>query len=587
MAACPPPRSWRTSSLDDLSSELLALTFEKLRELERASLVNVRLVSRRFDAIALPIQYRTIHLNDRILSSDGGCSPQALEHLYANTRHVVAGSNLNPDRIRTILGKIRRLESLRWRYATSSLGQNSLFLPSDILSPTQTSIRLEVEDLPLRDFTASYTPDTYTRAIPPELLVSLKMATPIPPLTTKLESLKNLIVESCRLETLHYADRGQGTRFSFLPGERMPLLKELSMKCYDWNHDPENVREHWNFSRLESLELHSVPLFPFLSSVDFYSFGNLRELRLDDYSAHIADNRDEATALLHRLVRDHLADLRVLCVTVRTRLFPLDAVAKHGETLVELRLRDHVGFGEDDRRCPTLWADDLLTLSSFLTNVKKLELDMDTALCDPPAFLRALCRFRKLDELTLHVQTVLHPLEIVHPGVDRDREASMRTFSFLKRGREELLGIGPNSAPSTAGAGGLVNSSMREMNTSLRSPRPDSDVIPGAGTVLAGARVRKTPDPFRGQRRPAVAYPSTPDSVTAPWKSVTLNVGGWRRIMVRRLGDGWRQQNENGVYAERCFVMERSPYGELMVREERCVESWDALNNSISNAGTP
>lgn len=59
-----------------------------------------------------------------------------------------------------------------------------------------------------------------------------------------------------------------------------------------------------------------------------------------------------------------------------------------------------------------------------------------------------------------------------------------------------------------------------------------------------------------------------------PWRSVTVNVGGWKQVMVRRLSEAWKRQNENGVFAERCFVLERNAgTGELSVREEMPIEA--------------
>ncbi|KAI1181065.1 F-box domain-containing protein [Nemania sp. FL0916] len=63
----------------------------------------------------------------------------------------------------------------------------------------------------------------------------------------------------------------------------------------------------------------------------------------------------------------------------------------------------------------------------------------------------------------------------------------------------------------------------------------------------------------------------------APWRSVTINVGNWKPIMVRRLSAPWRRQNSRGLYAERCFVMERRQdddgNGAVTVREELPIET--------------
>lgn len=380
-------------------------------------------------------------------------------------------------------------------------------MPSDILNMEQTrhdGTKLYVEELPLRDFEGDLG-NTYLWAIPTELLVSLKMAHPAPPLVTRLNSLKNLLVSARHLETLHFEDRGQGTHFNFLPHERLPAFRELTLRSYDWRHTPDEVARHWDFRRIVALELTSVPVFNFLSSVSFADLAGLHTLHCDDFSAHLPDLRQEATQALYVLIRRYVRALSALSITVHTRQFPVDAILAHAHSLTSLRLRDHTGFAEEDRRCPTLYHEDVWLLARHMRHLQVLELDMDTVFADPPAFLRAVCGFPALHTLTLHVQTVVHPFETVHAGQeDRDYAAAMRTLHFL-----------------------VVN------------------------------------------------------KVGATWRTVTLNVGGWKRVMVRRLSEGWRRQNEKGVFAERCFVLERSlDTGDLLVREEFPVEATASRQNT-------
>ncbi|ODA78929.1 hypothetical protein RJ55_04519 [Drechmeria coniospora] len=57
------------------------------------------------------------------------------------------------------------------------------------------------------------------------------------------------------------------------------------------------------------------------------------------------------------------------------------------------------------------------------------------------------------------------------------------------------------------------------------------------------------------------------------WRRITINVGGWRPAMVRRVGHDWKQRNREGVFAERCFVLERNRRGLYEIREEEAFES--------------
>jgi hypothetical protein len=390
-----------------------------------------------------------------------------------------------------------------WHYVDARVqSADGSWLPSDVLGPPHARsprTRLYVEDLPVRVFTGPDS-DTYLRAIPADFLVSLKLASPAPPLSTRLDSLKRFLVHCRRLEIFHYEDRGQGTRFNFGAGERLPAFKELALKSYDWAHTADQVRRHWDFGRLQRLHLISVPIDNFLCSVSPADLAGLKELACEDWSAHLHDKRTEATLKLYHVVKTHIRALRSLCVTCHTRLFRLDAILAHGRTLQELSFRDHVGFRDDDRPCPTLRPADVVCLANNLPHLHTLELDMDARQCNPSDFLRAVCIFPRLHTLTLHVQTVLRPLDDVEPGTDRDFAATAQAINALMMWRHHF---------STG----------------------------------------------RGFRR------------------IVINVGGWRPVMVRRLGRAWRRQNQKGIFAERCFVLERDGAScRMSIREERCVE---------------
>ncbi|CRK43374.1 hypothetical protein BN1723_005626, partial [Verticillium longisporum] len=208
---------------------------------------------------------------------------------------------------------------------------------------------------------------------------------------------------------------------------------------------------------------------------------NLQRLHCEDYSAHQAtDKRQDATRGLHLLVKKHIRALRSLSLTCHISSFPLDGILAHASTLRSLRFRDHVGFGEEDRRCPTLWPADLETLGRQLPFVHTLEIDMDIALCDPPEFLRAICAFKKLHTLTLHVQTVLHPLEIVHPGMDRDHDAAVRTFGYLIQCKQDFEA---RAVPGCDREAGRQRGSWR---------RPDVDCSPTQALTLRRPRLSTT-----------------------------------------------------------------------------------------------
>lgn len=279
------------------------------------------------------------------------------------------------------------------------------------------------------------------------------------------------------------------------------------LRSYDWGHGKAEVAKHWDLSRLRSLQLVHVPMFNFLNSVDPNELRDLHTLRVEDFSAHLPDRRREATTALSNLVGSYIKSLKVLDLFCHIPLFQIDNLLRHRSTLQVLRLRDHTGFGEEEHAVPTISGGDLARLSRAMPLLHTLELDMDVTQCDPREFLSAACSFGSLHTLTVHVQTLLRPLEAVEDGTDRDFEAAMGTFRFLLEEREKIMAKFP-------------------------------------------------------QRR------------FTPWRRITINVGGWRRVMVRRVSSAWRELNKRGSFAERCFVLERSTqHGQLGVREDLGVES--------------
>ncbi|KAI0600707.1 hypothetical protein F4775DRAFT_582620 [Biscogniauxia sp. FL1348] len=498
-------------SLGDLSTEIITIIFKNLRDIDARSLAPARLLSRRISDIITPIQFEYLRLTRDIISPQAEVyHQQGLQYIYAYTRHVEVRNDLDPERIKYVIDRIKRLLSIRWRYILSDFRAGGSWLPSAILSPRHADTKLYIEDLPLRDPVSGSPHDAYLRAIPTDALVSLKTAYPAPPLVAYLEPLKRLLLACRRLETLHYHDRGQGSRFSFAPGERLPALTELSLRSYDWDHGPAAAREHWDFSQLRRLSLVDVPAGPFLAAVLPSNPGlaaRLESLRCEDAPS------EATTRALHDLVSAGAAlrSLRLVChVQLLAPAAPL--LRPHAASLRALSLRDHVGFGDEATACPTLRAHNVAALAAALRALRELELDWDVPACDDPdAFLRALCAFPRLHTLVLHTQTVVRPLlddddedeeDEESVAVDRDYEAAVRTLSFLVRGK--------------AAASSVV-----------------------------------------------------------PWRSITINVGGWRHAMVRRTSAPWRERNLRGVYAERCFVLERQEGagGEMVLREERAVET--------------
>ncbi|RDA88100.1 hypothetical protein CP533_0516 [Ophiocordyceps camponoti-saundersi (nom. inval.)] len=482
-----------------LSSEILALIMDHLRGLDHRSVFVVRLVCRVLDSLATPVAYRAIQLNHRIIDpSAPSLYPGLLEHVSCFTHEVTVRSDLPSTDVRRVLSAIEHLSLVRWSFV--SRDNSNLRLPWDILDADQverSGTSIAVENLPLGGANCDLDESCFINPALTRRMVSLKLSSPKPPLTTRSGSLKRLVLQSPHLRTMHYRDLGIGTSFSFGGSERLPAVVDLVLQSYNWDHSADEVVRHWDFSQIRSLELVNMPVANFLASVRLGDFARLHTLRVEDYGGHLQETRPGATLRLCELVRDHVEALETLDITCHTQLFELEAIGRHRHSLRVLRYRDHVGFEDDSKRCPTLARSELAALGHRLGHVHTLELDMDGGgggggnggVGGGGDLVEAVSSsFARLHTLTLHVQTRIRSCDPVEPDRDRDREAALDVF-----GR------------------------------------------------LVGRRA---------------------------WRRVTINVGGWRRAMVRRMGYGWKRHNEQGVYAERCFWLEADGRGGYSVGEE-------------------
>ena len=261
-------------------------------------------------------------------------------------------------------------------------------------------------------------------------LVSLHLVSPAPPLTTKTDSLKALLVQCGSLHTLAYEDVGRGTNFTFASGERMPAVSTLTLRSYDWDHSPETVRRHWDFSRLRHLALSSVPVYNFLRSLGQTDLVGLTSLRVHEGAYVATERREEASHGLYLLVKSRIRALDALDIQCDARVFGHDAILRHGDTLRELRFRHHA---QDTH----LTLDQLRQLSEGLPCLQLLELDVEAS-CNADV-VQALSSFPRLRRLVLHACALLEPQD----KVDRDYEAARHMFACLVHARETLYPESP------------------------------------------------------------------------------------------------------------------------------------------------
>lgn len=234
------------------------------------------------------------------------------------------------------------------------------------------------------------------------------------------------------------------------------------------------------------------------------------------------------------LIREHIRSLAHLDITCNLRQFPIQAIIRHRDSLQYLRFRDRIGFEEDDDvLCPTLPVCDLSAIASALTHLRTLELDMDTDHCDPAEFLHTIGEFGNLRELTIHTQAVAS-----------SASCSSHSPWFSYTADKEIDEVTSNAAAH------------------------DSAMCMALGLLKQLTRRQAKNSIAAGQH-----------DTTPLLRKVTVNIGGWKPVLLRRVASSWRRRNRRGIFAERCLVLERAPFQSSFSMTE-LVASEPRLSNS-------
>lgn len=87
----------------------------QLRDVDLRSAAAARCLSSKFEALATPIVYRVLSLNENAVAPDAELKyPNLLSNIATYTSHVVARSDLEPSGTARVLASIRRLLSVRY-----------------------------------------------------------------------------------------------------------------------------------------------------------------------------------------------------------------------------------------------------------------------------------------------------------------------------------------------------------------------------------------------------------------------------------------------------------------------------------------
>ena len=380
-----------SSSKGRCPAEILLLIFEQLHCNAPASYSAVRLASKQFKVLVDPLFYRHLKLNIALLKCfDLDDEPSVSQDVVdarrrtasaicTFTRQITIDRALNWSLVVSLLLSLDKFHHLSWdfwetkgylRHARPSQAIQSVF---SSMAERWPSAKVSVKCL-------SSICDSFDefKSLPfATNLVSLKQGGQPP----TLGSLKTVLLQCDQLNVLHLFDLPSGARFldeTIGQSERLPPIEELFLHGYDWRHSPSIVSSFWNWSRLTSLRLEKVSIINFLESMSPENFLQLRSLITDGHCQNPADNT-RATNLMIKLVRaiDSLETLSLVC---SVKMFPVDAIRKHGPGLRHLQLRDfkgtvHLPLRRD--RVTTLSLFDLLEIQSSCPKLMELGLDVD------------------------------------------------------------------------------------------------------------------------------------------------------------------------------------------------------------------
>jgi hypothetical protein len=218
----------------------------------------------------------------------------------------------------------------------------------------------------------------YQCAFPTSNLVSLKSYSEV--LMKHPQQFRKMLADNTRLEVLDLYT-WYGFQFS-MDGERLPPVKHLILRQYDWQHSPAAVVQIFDFSRLETFVLQPghwwQDILPFLRSIRAEQFPQLKKLNImnKQESTSTTSYGKEVNDLLGRLVAN-LPRLEDLTTKNFQSLFLVPAIMElPGDRLRTLNFMD----------CSSdhLTLEQLKALRDACVNLKEFRLPLgcaDTEVC--------------------------------------------------------------------------------------------------------------------------------------------------------------------------------------------------------------
>ena len=352
---------------------------EKLHELQDVS--NLRTVSKRFDALIVPLYYRRVHLTKRILvpfaykqglNDDASTVQlQVARDVRNHARHLTIKRNLDWSLVAKLIKMLRNLRSFTWAHWPSeatSLHESANSTIGPALCKRWPNVQLHFEGVRA----SSHQPSDF-EDFPNSNLVSCRIAAWE---QRELPTIRELLFERPRLQELHLLHGRYVNTASLRPKievdedqntKCLPALKTLVIDGYDWNHSQWEIPNLWNWSNITHLELKSVQAIELLQHVQDLS--GLKIFIEECYSTYQEWNHERKSKLLCRLVRHTTAleELKINCETQNSEI--VSALARNCSHLRTLRLRGFYPYRE-------LTLDQLDTIGSNCPHLMELEVDV-------------------------------------------------------------------------------------------------------------------------------------------------------------------------------------------------------------------
>ena len=372
-------------STPGLPAEVILSILKELHEIQ--DIPTLRIVSKQFDALVVPLVYRHVHLTKGILAPfaceqelDDDASTvqlQVARDVRNHARHLTIKRNLDWRLVAKLIKLLRNLRSFTWAYWPSEApnlheSANSTIGPA--LCKRWPNVQLHFEGV----HASQHRPSDFEN-FPNSNLVSCRIAA-----WEKREfpMIREWLSERPRLEELHFL-RGRYVTSWLRPKNEvrenqntkcLPALKTLIIYGYESRNSQWEISNLWNWSNITHLELVNVQAIELLHHVPPQDLAGLKIFIEKSYLNYEESTFKRKTELLCSLVRHTTAleELKIKCETHKSDI--VSALARSCSHLRTLSLRSFRPYREPLWICPIL--DQLDIIGSNCPQLMEFEVDV-------------------------------------------------------------------------------------------------------------------------------------------------------------------------------------------------------------------